>query len=275
MATYDKLILRAKLRNTINEYTEKHHILMKSLGGSNKKSNIVELTAREHYICHVLLYKHYCKVGTEKEILKTALAVSFFNSNTVHPRSKVGKFISREYSSIKKVISSNMVNNNPGTSYLNKGKTMVEIYGVAKAAEIRAKALKTRELKHSNEVTFLHSDYGTVTTTIYKLQHMYNKPSLSKLIRLVNCNSRYTAHGWAVVGKVKPPEKKKQVILNTYVELFSGAEGKIFKGTVEDYLKTSNSIPYKYLTQILSTSNHRVSYKGIMLKHTYIKRRSK
>lgn len=38
-------------------YTEKHHILPKSFGGSNKKENLVELTIREHYVCHLLLTK--------------------------------------------------------------------------------------------------------------------------------------------------------------------------------------------------------------------------
>ena len=38
-------------------YYESHHILPKSLGGSNSKSNLVLLTAREHYLCHLLLIK--------------------------------------------------------------------------------------------------------------------------------------------------------------------------------------------------------------------------
>jgi hypothetical protein len=40
-------------------YTEKHHILPKSLGGSNLSDNIIELTAREHFIAHWLLWKIY------------------------------------------------------------------------------------------------------------------------------------------------------------------------------------------------------------------------
>lgn len=35
--------------------TERHHIIPKSLGGSNEKSNIVKLTLREHFVCHQLL----------------------------------------------------------------------------------------------------------------------------------------------------------------------------------------------------------------------------
>jgi len=36
---------------------EKHHIVPKSLGGGNEASNLVPLTPREHYICHLLLTK--------------------------------------------------------------------------------------------------------------------------------------------------------------------------------------------------------------------------
>jgi len=46
----------AKTRN--NEgYVERHHIIPQSLGGSNDKANLVDLTAREHFICHWLLIK--------------------------------------------------------------------------------------------------------------------------------------------------------------------------------------------------------------------------
>jgi hypothetical protein len=40
-----------------NVYFEKHHIVPRSLGGNNKQLNIVELTPREHFICHLLLTK--------------------------------------------------------------------------------------------------------------------------------------------------------------------------------------------------------------------------
>ena len=53
---YFSIIDNAKQRK-IDSYTEVHHILPKSLGGSNSKDNLVNLTAREHYICHLLLTK--------------------------------------------------------------------------------------------------------------------------------------------------------------------------------------------------------------------------
>lgn len=53
---YYKLTSNAKSR-TIEGYTELHHIIPQSIGGSNAKENIVKLTAREHFICHWLLIK--------------------------------------------------------------------------------------------------------------------------------------------------------------------------------------------------------------------------
>ena len=55
---YNKIINNRK-QNTPDVYTEKHHIIPKSLGGSNTKDNIVRLTAREHFICHLLLIRIY------------------------------------------------------------------------------------------------------------------------------------------------------------------------------------------------------------------------
>ena len=55
---YNKLCERAKTRN-IDEYTEKHHILPRCLGGDDSPDNIVRLTPEEHYLAHQLLVKMY------------------------------------------------------------------------------------------------------------------------------------------------------------------------------------------------------------------------
>jgi len=54
---YDALIQKAQLRGTVEGYSEIHHIIPRSFGGSNDKNNLVKLTAREHYIAHALLWK--------------------------------------------------------------------------------------------------------------------------------------------------------------------------------------------------------------------------
>lgn len=44
-------------KKTVEYYTEKHHIIPKSLGGTNDSENLVLLTGREHYVAHWLLTK--------------------------------------------------------------------------------------------------------------------------------------------------------------------------------------------------------------------------
>jgi hypothetical protein len=58
---YNQLISKRIKNPAESEYTEKHHILPRSLGGSDEPINIVELTAREHFICHALLAEAYPK----------------------------------------------------------------------------------------------------------------------------------------------------------------------------------------------------------------------
>lgn len=61
LKAYNEIIKSAKLKNRSrkNGYFEKHHIIPKCMGGNNTKENLVLLTAKEHYICHHLLHKHY------------------------------------------------------------------------------------------------------------------------------------------------------------------------------------------------------------------------
>ena len=54
-------IINNRQQNLPSGYTEKHHIVPKCLGGTNKKENLVKLTAREHFIAHQLLVKIFPK----------------------------------------------------------------------------------------------------------------------------------------------------------------------------------------------------------------------
>lgn len=53
---YFNIINKSKTR-ILDGYFEIHHILPKCLGGKNNSENLVKLTAREHFICHLLLTK--------------------------------------------------------------------------------------------------------------------------------------------------------------------------------------------------------------------------
>ena len=56
ISVYNSIIYNRK-SNAISGYTESHHIIPRSLGGDNSKDNLVNLSAREHFIAHLLLAK--------------------------------------------------------------------------------------------------------------------------------------------------------------------------------------------------------------------------
>ena len=57
---YDALMEKRRSNPVPNdEYGERHHIVHRSEGGTDDAENLVRLTAREHYIAHLLLAKIY------------------------------------------------------------------------------------------------------------------------------------------------------------------------------------------------------------------------
>lgn len=60
---YNSLIesrmLLKNIRNKSKSYIENHHVIPRCLGGSDDDSNIVRLTAREHFIAHAILVKMF------------------------------------------------------------------------------------------------------------------------------------------------------------------------------------------------------------------------
>lgn len=54
---YDALITKAQNRDKPLGYVERHHVVPRSMGGKDTSDNLVWLTAREHFVAHVLLAK--------------------------------------------------------------------------------------------------------------------------------------------------------------------------------------------------------------------------
>ena len=69
---YIRMMRRAEQRPTPDAYTEKHHIFPRAIFGDNNR--VVALTAREHFIAHLLLWKHYASRGGGWRRDKMALA---------------------------------------------------------------------------------------------------------------------------------------------------------------------------------------------------------
>ncbi len=62
-------------------YCEEHHIIPQSLGGNNQKENLVKLTAKEHFVCHLLLTKMTSGQYKEKMIYAAWMMANQENQN--------------------------------------------------------------------------------------------------------------------------------------------------------------------------------------------------
>ena len=71
-------------RSKQSGYYESHHIIPRAVGGNNNKTNLVLLTPREHFLCHLLLPK---MMVDSKDAGKMAYA--FFRMKHKHKNSKI------------------------------------------------------------------------------------------------------------------------------------------------------------------------------------------
>lgn len=97
---YDSLMEFAKLRKEPNGYSEKHHILPKSLGGNDSKENIVKLTAKEHIFAHKLLIKFTS--GEDRRKMQRAYFFMFYSNNPRRELNLSDQAYAREQCSISK-----------------------------------------------------------------------------------------------------------------------------------------------------------------------------
>ena len=104
---YNNIIERAKQRkieNPLNGYKELHHVIPRSIGGSNEQSNLVELTLKEHFLCHELLTYIYpnCKeVVYALWMMTTTTIASKYNSSNRNKNAQQIHISASQYERIK------------------------------------------------------------------------------------------------------------------------------------------------------------------------------
>ena len=94
---YNQIVDRARLRIT-EDYTERHHVKPRSLGGTDDADNLVHLTAREHFICHWLL----TKMSTGEDHYKMLNALRIMRAEKHGQQRYQTRITARVYESIKK-----------------------------------------------------------------------------------------------------------------------------------------------------------------------------
>ena len=147
-------IIHNRLHNKVDGYVEHHHIIPRSEGGPDNNDNIVSLTAREHYICHLLLAKIY-----NDDKMWYAVNIMSRLKNKI-------KITSRIYEIIKTHLAKVMSDRMTGRSSWNKGKrlsteTIAKISKslTGKKQSDETKAKRSAKLKgHSNWGPKHHTD---------------------------------------------------------------------------------------------------------------------
>ena len=96
---HDAIINRARTR-TLTDYKERHHIIPKCMGGTDTSENLVDLTAREHFIVHKLL----CEIYPDNKKLNDAVWCMINLVNKNHKRGYVVSNREYEYLRIRRSI---------------------------------------------------------------------------------------------------------------------------------------------------------------------------
>ena len=89
------------------------------MGGKNNKDNLVKLTPREHFICHLLLPKML--IGLSKR--KMTFALTNFTNRAKHGSTQIYKMSSRTYQTIKINAAKHMSEIQTGRTSNFKGKS--------------------------------------------------------------------------------------------------------------------------------------------------------
>ncbi len=111
---YNNLIDRARDRE-LECYTESHHVIPRCMGGDDSKTNLVNLTAEEHYIAHLLLVK----IHPEHHGLVWAAIQMTGHPSGQRSSNKMYGWLRRKYQSIAKA-GTGEKNGATGTMWINK-----------------------------------------------------------------------------------------------------------------------------------------------------------
>jgi hypothetical protein len=157
---YFNIIQTALLRLNIDEYFEKHHIIPKCMDGTNDKENLVNLTTKEHFICHLLLTRMTTGVSQNKMIF--AFCMMSVTSDSTQQRYKI---TSRLFESMRKQRTHSLESKNK-MSVSHTGLTQSEETIEKRVKHIRGKASPTKgKTIHNDESKKL---IGTAQSALIK-----------------------------------------------------------------------------------------------------------
>ena len=275
---YKLLIQKACERGGVEGYSERHHIIPRSLGGGNTSSNLVALTAREHYMSHLLLFKHYKSIGNSSAMYKMGLAIQLMKNGKSSPLSTFssGAKSSVVYAAVKEAISSAMTGTgNPmyGKVSQFKGKTHKEMYSKASLQRFN-KAVEARR-KFNYDITWVKEGIKE-TCTVYELRAKY--PDITSHIYDVidPTTPRKVCKGWSIFTRDSRNAwiRERSTAVHKFYRLDKGL---VHECTIDNLLGKYPDLSYRGIRNLVfnykSGEYSCKSYKGWMLYLTYLSRR--
>lgn len=109
-------LIETRRNRELNGYVENHHIIPRSLGGTDDLENLISLTPKEHFIAHLLLAKMFG--GAEQHKMHFAFGMMLADNTA---RGKRYKPTARFYEIARKLVGEAVSNSNKGKVPWNKG----------------------------------------------------------------------------------------------------------------------------------------------------------
>jgi uncharacterized radical SAM superfamily Fe-S cluster-containing enzyme len=124
---------------------EKHHVIPKSMGGSNKKENLVNLTVRQHFVCHRLLTKMVSGTNVQKA-WRALRAMALMDASDQQQRSML-RITSRLFEQLR------VVNFAPDSDE-TRAKKKASAQGRLHSEETKKKMAETRKKRFAEDSTY-------------------------------------------------------------------------------------------------------------------------
>jgi ribosomal protein L33 len=204
---YNNIVQNAQDRVT-DSYVEQHHIIPRSLGGSDESTNLVDLTAKEHFVCHWLLVKMHTGDARGKMIN----ALYMMRGQSIHQKRYESKITGRIYETLREEYASYI-------SKMNKGRVQPP---EEKARQLAAQTGRKRA-PFSNEWKAKLSEAGSG-----KNNSMYGKTHSEETRKLLSEKAKLRTYSaetnekrrQSQLGRIQPkklcPHCNNLISVNTY-----------------------------------------------------------